>query len=97
MSSSVNMFKEHPTLFTDYDSGEIAATADYLEAAVQPGGLLRQMLVYPMVDCKIKLNGSAKEIHLPAEVWTPIGVAAESFNIKTASGTGTVHWQGWYR
>ena len=90
-------YANHATLFYEYDAGSIDVTAAYLEAAITPDDMIRQMLVYPTVDCIIKANDSEKEIFLPASIWTPLGFQITSFNVKTIAGTGKIHWQGWYK
>ena len=81
------------TNYTKYDAGTVSATTTY--ATVTPDETILQLLVYPLKAGFIKLNGSAKEIFLPAETWTPMSVATTSFDIKVAED-GDVYWQGWY-
>lgn len=78
----------------DYDSGVVSATTDYEETVLD--NQLDQFMVYPAVAGFIKLNGSTKEIYLPAETWTPILTKVDSFSVKTVTGTGDIYWQGWF-
>ncbi len=91
------VYENHPTLFTDYDAGTVELTDAYLLAPVVIDEPVRQMMVYASVACWIALNGSLKEIYLPAETWTPIGCKVSEFNAKTAAGAGTIYWQGWIK
>ena len=81
------------SIFFKYDAGTISGTTSFQE--VIPESRLSHLLVYPLKDGSVKLNGSAKEIFLPAEAWTPISVSCSSFAIKVDEAAD-VHWQGWY-
>ncbi|HKL43238.1 MAG TPA: hypothetical protein VJ962_11710 [Clostridia bacterium] len=82
--------------YSYYDGGSEDTTTSYLVADVSLDNKVAQLLVYPTTDSSIKLNGSDKEIYLPANSWTPISVGTESFNVKALEEAGIVYWQGWY-
>ena len=86
-------FNRSSGTFNKYDSGEIDGTTTEVE--ITPTDRLSQLLVYPAVESKVKLNDSEKWIYLPSSVWTPISVLTESFKIKTYTEDGKIYWQGW--
>ena len=79
-----------------YDSEEEDIGTSYLENDVELAAKSHNMILYATVDSRVKFNGSAKEIFLPAESMVPIGFIVESFNVKTDADTGKLHWQAWY-
>lgn len=76
-----------------YDAGEHAVGETYTQ--VQFEEEIPQVLFYPTVDSFIKLNGSTKEIFIPALTWTPISVLCKDFSVK-GSKAGKIYWQGWF-
>ena len=89
--------KKYGLFLNEYDSGDIDITDDYLANDEEPDNKLATLLLYPTEDSLIKLNGEDDEIYLPKEIWTPIGIMIESFNLKTVTeATGKVYWQGWF-
>jgi hypothetical protein len=80
------------TTYGDYDAGTIDVTTS--NQVVTPDSQLQQLLIYPTVECTVKIGDSTKEIFLPKDVWTPISVLCAKFTIK-GSASGKVYWQGW--
>ena len=76
-----------------YDAGEILVTTSPITTVFDQE--IPQILLYPTVDAFIKLNGSTKEIFLPALSWTPVSVLCSQVTI-TATESGKVYWQGWF-
>jgi hypothetical protein len=83
------------TYFNEYDSGSESVTTDYPMLDFVLDREIQQLLLFPKVECLIKLNGSDKEIYLPADMWTPILLRITSFSVKAMSEAGTLYWQGW--
>ena len=76
-----------------YDAGEqITGTTP---VTINIDQAIPQLLFYPTVDSFIKLNGSTKEIFIPAESWTPISILCISVEVR-AIKTGKIYWQGWF-
>lgn len=82
------------TYFNEYDAGTIIATTNYAETILDQE--VQQLLIFPKVECLLKVNGSEKEIYIPADMWTPILLRVNDFKIKGLSEGGTLYWQGWY-
>ena len=81
---------------TAYDSGSESTTTAFLGEDVTPDSPCKQLLIYVTADSLAKFNESAKEVFLPADVWTPIGFIVDNFNVKTIEGEGVAYWQGWF-
>ena len=97
MSDFTYEFRKKWGLYLDsYDSGSEDLTESFLAEKVVMDNSLISLLLYPDTDSLIILNGSDKEIFLPADTWTPLGFKVDSFNIKAITGTGKLYWQGWY-
>lgn len=78
-----------------YDAGELEAKVEPIQVILVQKEA-RNVLIYPKVDCYITLNGSIKEIFLPAMAWTPISIEVNDFSIRSISDIGMVYWQAWY-
>lgn len=78
-----------------YDAGELDATAEPIQVMLSKKEA-QNVLIYPKIDCYMTLNGSAKEIFLPALAWTPISIVASAFSIRAIEDGGKVYWQAWY-
>jgi predicted nucleic acid-binding protein len=79
--------------YLNYHAGEIEGTTS--EESVSMVEEIEQLLIFPKVESKIKLNGSTEEIYLPANIWTPISIRTNNFIIKTISEEDKIYWQGW--
>ena len=79
-----------------YDAGSVDVSSEGVKVDI--GLDVRQLLIYPMVDSFVSLNGSTKEIFLPKNMWTPITISKswvlENFTVKSQEA-GKVYWQGW--
>ena len=82
-------------VYDNYDSGQLT-NVGIAGQTVSPENKLAQLLIYPREDCKLTINGSDKWIFLPKEMWSPISILCDTFNVATIAGTGDVFWQGWY-
>lgn len=80
--------------FNEYDAGTETVTTNY--ATIELAQEVQQLLILPKVECMLKVNGSEKEIYLPADIWTPILLRTTEFALKGTSEGGTVYWQGWF-
>jgi hypothetical protein len=78
--------------YSEYDAGKLEAVTSSVRVDIEKTAV--QLLIYPKKESFIKLNGSEKEIYLPAESWTPISVAVEYFEIS-APVASDIYWQGW--
>lgn len=81
----------------NYDSNSHDTTPAFMGADIAPASPSKQMLIYVTQESLAKFNGSAKEVYLPKDAWTPIGFEVETFNIKTVTeAAGKAYWQSWY-
>ena len=78
-----------------YDAGKLDAIVEVTEVILEQKWA-SNILVYPEVACYMTLDGSPKEIYLPALAWTPISVATAKFSIRAIEEIGKVYWQVWY-
>lgn len=78
-----------------YDAGEINGALIPVEVSLARKEA-RNVLIYPKVDCYVSFDGSAKEIFIPANSWTPISVEVTTFKIRVVQDTGKIYWQAWY-
>lgn len=85
-------FNRSAAIYGSYDAGDVSVSAE--PTVVTPVEQVQQLLIYPTVDCRVKLNESDKEIFVPKNAWTPISVVCDMFTL-IAEGEGTAHWQGW--
>jgi hypothetical protein len=89
---SLSGFNRSATFYGSYDAGEVDVSST--PVVVEPEEQLQQLLLYPTVDCFVKIGDSTKEIFVPKTTWTPVSVLCEQFTLRT-EGTGKVYWQGW--
>lgn len=78
-----------------YDAGELNVTGAPVQVILERKEA-RHILIYPTVDCYVKLNDSSKEIFMPARTWTPVSIEVNNFSVRTVKDTGVAYWQAWY-